>query len=276
MSTKKIPYLNQENIEVLICARCKLEKSILDFYKCKSNYSGYYSYCKECEKNQSIVKREKSKSSRHRATLKYTYGITLKEIMNLKQLQDNKCNICDLDCLTLYVDHNQKCCSGKRSCTYCIRGLLCQSCNTGLGKFEDNVFYINNAIEYLTKSVCIIPNIPESKYHSIKEQTLWAQNWHLKRTYGINLNQYNYLVQDRNNKCDICKNIQTMSLRSASAKLYVDHEHINKNIRGLLCYKCNIGLGNFNDDIAVLKSAVDYIKADKNIMQSIKFAQQDF
>ncbi len=43
-------------------------------------------------------------------------------------------------------------------------------------------------------------------------------------------------------------------------KLHVDHHHTLGNVRGLLCYNCNNGLGRFKEDISVLLKAIDYLK----------------
>lgn len=63
--------------------------------------------------------------------------------------QDGLCKICSKELYlfspkkstTAHVDHDHK--TGK------VRGLLCQECNTGLGKFNDNVGLFYRAIEYL-------------------------------------------------------------------------------------------------------------------------------
>ena len=53
--------------------------------------------------------------------------------------------------------------------------------------------------------------------------------------------------------CAIC-------LRSLPGEaLVVDHCHVTKKIRGVLCYRCNTGLGLFADDPAILTNAVTYL-----------------
>lgn len=46
--------------------------------------------------------------------------------------------------MNLSVDHNHK--------TGAVRGLLCNGCNMGLGRFEDNIEWLQNAIDYLIKT----------------------------------------------------------------------------------------------------------------------------
>lgn len=84
--------------------------------------------------------------------LLYNYGITRADYEALLAKQSGACAIC---CKTLlrgkasHVDHDHACHPGKRGCPSCVRGLLCVTCNTGLGSFRDNPDLLVAASEYL-------------------------------------------------------------------------------------------------------------------------------
>lgn len=75
----------------------------------------------------------------------------------------------------------------------------------------------------------------------------------LRRMYGISLRTYQDLLSSQQGTCWICKT------RPDQNRLVVDHCHSSKKIRGLLCRKCNNGLGLFNDNIDSLASAIAYL-----------------
>ncbi len=57
-----------------------------------------------------------------------------------------------------------------------------------------------------------------------------------KRLYGLQPEQLEFLLISQNNSCAICK-------APFSETPHVDHCHITKGVRGLLCRRCNTGLG---------------------------------
>jgi len=64
--------------------------------------------------------------------------------------QDNKCAICKKPFVkTPHIDHNHECCPTRKTCGKCNRGLLCDDCNLGLGRFKDSIEVLSNAIQYL-------------------------------------------------------------------------------------------------------------------------------
>lgn len=73
----------------------------------------------------------------------------------------------------------------------------------------------------------------------------------IRQQYGIEHNEYIELLKSQKYKCKIC---------GIKGKLVVDHCHVNLNVRGLLCQKCNAGLGMFEDNIDNLKCAIKYLK----------------
>lgn len=79
----------------------------------------------------------------------------------------------------------------------------------------------------------------------------------LKSNYGITLEEYAQLYENQEGKCLICKGSFP---NSGSGGLVVDHCHNEGHIRGLLCAKCNKGLGQFDDDIQRLREAIKYLE----------------
>jgi len=81
------------------------------------------------------------------------------------------------------------------------------------------------------------------------------KNTHLTKTYGITLTQYNQLLTNQNSCCLICKRHRSI----LNQDLHTDHDHTTGEVRGLLCFNCNQGLGNFKDSVEFLKSAIEYL-----------------
>lgn len=82
----------------------------------------------------------------------------------------------------------------------------------------------------------------------------------LKHHYKITPEIYTTLLRMQKNRCAICGRDQ----EEVGKRFGVDHDHKTGNIRGLLCTKCNSGLGNFNDDVSVILLAAYYLKGCKN------------
>lgn len=85
----------------------------------------------------------------------------------------------------------------------------------------------------------------------------------LTKKYGISLDEFwSYWIIFKG-KCSICQNDLKLPERRQGQSLdvvAVDHDHNTGQIRGLLCNRCNKGLGLFKDSPKLLESAANYLK----------------
>ncbi len=56
-------------------------------------------------------------------------------------------------------------------------------------------------------------------------------------------------------RCDMCGD-----LPPDGASLHVDHDHATGVVRALLCPPCNLGLGQFNDEVWRMEAGISYLK----------------
>ena len=82
---------------------------------------------------------------------------------------------------------------------------------------------------------------------------------HLIRKYGVTLTEYARLLDLQGGKCAICERTET------SKRMFdVDHDHITRAVRGLLCSSCNRVLGHAHDSAERLRKAADYLDSRKS------------
>ncbi len=81
-----------------------------------------------------------------------------------------------------------------------------------------------------------------------------VKGYELKKDFGITLEYYNDLRDEQGGVCAICS-----EGNSSGRALAVDHDHNTNKVRGLLCDRCNRGLGLLGDDPGRLKRAASYI-----------------
>jgi hypothetical protein len=91
-----------------------------------------------------------------------------------------------------------------------------------------------------------------------------AKCQNLRRHFNITLDEYEVILERQNGTCAICGNNETAVRRGTSELRYlaVDHCHESGKIRGLLCSKCNTGLGLLRDSKELLRKAIQYLTKD--------------
>lgn len=80
-----------------------------------------------------------------------------------------------------------------------------------------------------------------------------------KQGVDFSLSQYETMLKTQNGRCAICKEEETMLHLGEVITLAIDHDHVTKKVRGLLCCHCNQGLGKFRDRPELLTAALAYL-----------------
>jgi predicted nucleic acid-binding Zn ribbon protein len=76
-----------------------------------------------------------------------------------------------------------------------------------------------------------------------------------KRLYGITQPEFDARLVAQGGRCAICGSAEP----GGKGGFALDHDHATDRVRGLLCTNCNMGLGRFRDDPALLRAAADYL-----------------
>lgn len=159
------------------CARCKIEKSTTEFYHTGAGKPK--SYCKDCDKalrreryaaNPAVraaaianaaqwaaanperlsAIRKRNQPNNHR---KYKYKLDRPRWDAMVLAQEGRCAVCGQPMVgKVCVDHDHSCCPGEKTCGQCVRGLLDQHCNTGIGHLGESPERLRAAAAYLEAS----------------------------------------------------------------------------------------------------------------------------
>lgn len=154
------------------CLKCHSSQPLSNFNNTPKNAGGLHNRCKACvseanhqrylkwtpeQKQASLERNRKWVKDRpgyaNNARLKAYFKITQQDYDLMVEAQSGKCAICGSlpeKGKVLHIDHDHSCCPIRPTCGKCIRKLLCQNCNHGLGKFGDSIEVLEQAIKYLS------------------------------------------------------------------------------------------------------------------------------
>jgi hypothetical protein len=149
------------------CPKCDKAKELTEFYSRKDESP--HGYCKKCENqynrdykaaNPEFAERTRAyrrewgrnPDNKRRIRLK-RYNLTQAQYGEMLIAQNGVCGICgNLPDPDFHIDHDHNCCpKASQSCGKCVRGLLCNHCNTGISRFGDDPDLLMAAARYLTK-----------------------------------------------------------------------------------------------------------------------------
>lgn len=93
-------------------------------------------------------------------------------------------------------------------------------------------------------------------------------NAHLKRNFGITLDEFNAIAEEQGGVCAICGEPPRIVMgvrsrrqgRAVRPRLVVDHCHETGRVRGLLCTPCNRAIGYLRDNPDYARFAAEYLE----------------
>lgn len=80
----------------------------------------------------------------------------------------------------------------------------------------------------------------------------------LKAKYGLTEADMQTMLVTQGGRCAICNSDDP---KTPNGTWSVDHDHLTGAVRGLLCTRCNTGIGQLRDDPAILRAAADYLES---------------
>jgi hypothetical protein len=84
----------------------------------------------------------------------------------------------------------------------------------------------------------------------------------LRRVFGLSSEDYAAMLAEQRGGCALC-----CRKPPAGRSLHVDHSHKTGEVRGLLCFRCNAGMGQFREDIFRFADAIVYLARGRRALQ---------
>ena len=148
----------------------------------------------------------------------------------------------------------------------------CRSCGLEALSHEDlNLFQMGRDSHYGRQNLCKKCDNARAQAEKAKDPEKWLKkkrNHAMIQKYGITSEKRaNYVISV--GKCEICSNGVTPETA------HIDHSHGKSHIRGVLCNKCNTGLGKFGDNVDLLNKAIKYLIEKEHKMNSEFFGLEN-
>jgi hypothetical protein len=135
-----------------------------------------------------------------------------------------------------------KCGNSKRNasggCDYCAK------------EYQKKWYQRNKAVSVECKKKWLADNPEKSQEFDLRVRV---------RRYGLTVEDFHRLFTNQGGLCAICGR--------GLGRTDIDHDHNLGFVRGLLCHSCNIGLGAFQDNPAILSKAIQYLLAPRSDSQ---------
>jgi DNA-directed RNA polymerase subunit RPC12/RpoP len=92
-----------------------------------------------------------------------------------------------------------------------------------------------------------------------------TRNWNRKKLSGFTVEDYETRLAEQDYRCAICE-----TDNPGATNWHTDHNHDTGQKRGILCHKCNTGLGLLKDSTEVLEKAIMYLNKYNSMNNEVK------
>lgn len=208
------------------CTKCGEIKPAEGFYSSKHSPNGLRGDCKECRKSR---RRNRHKSHKYSRSEEPQQCIKCRKVKLAKEFHTNRSDLNGLQSMCMECRKNRP--KYPRS----EEPQRCAKCGE-----------IKPAEEFHTHSAHL---------NGLRSTCIECRRVYKRACdYGLTREAYSQMLQRQDNKCAICH-------KTFTKVPHVDHCHESEKVRGLLCSGCNLGLGCFKDDPAILANAIKYLEA---------------
>lgn len=100
---------------------------------------------------------------------------------------------------------------------------------------------------------------------SVAPRTTYQRDWAYRRKYGLSTEEYEKMLAAQGCVCAICLCPETANgYQGQTKRLAVDHNADTGQVRALLCFACNTGIGAFQHSTSLLGKAMQYMIEHEN------------
>jgi hypothetical protein len=244
---ESLPISNIINIiKTDICGRCGIEQPIENFKKSKNCKVGYQKTCKQC---MNLLNKDWAKNNPEKVK---------KANSNWEKGNRDKRNILQRK----YREQKKQKKKDYLIANGLVRdtadGRLCSTCNIRMpienfakSNSKDGHFASCKKCRYTATKKFL--DVDRKERPDFYKKRSWES--HLKNSYNLTQESVDALLQSQGCKCAICRK----TIGHDRSDTHIDHCHSTGKVRGILCRKCNHGLGKFEDNVDKLYAAIEYL-----------------
>jgi hypothetical protein len=116
---------------------------------------------------------------------------------------------------------------------------------------------MNTKYDYKRQRTLLWDRLREYVKTPTKEEQRESRRWRsIYSLYRLTRGQWQAVFEEQRGCCAICG----ISQEDLGYTLEIDYDHNTGKVRGLLCRKCNLGIGMFGEDVENINKAIKYLE----------------